>query len=100
MATYRDDFYRLPALYDLEYAQHTEDLAFYGELAQKAGRVLELGAGTGRVTQAMVNAGATVGTRRRITLVNVLATIAAIITSHALASVRGPQRHVSARRAV
>ena len=60
MATYRDDFYRLPALYDLEYAQHTEDLAFYGELAQKTGRVLELGAGTGRVTQAMVNAGATV----------------------------------------
>lgn len=60
MATYRDDFYRLPALYDLEYAKHTEDLAFYGELAKKAERVLELGAGTGRVTQAMVDAGATV----------------------------------------
>lgn len=60
MATYRDDFYRLPALYDLEYAQHTEDLAFYAALARQAGRVLELGAGTGRVTQAMVDAGASV----------------------------------------
>ncbi|MED5373944.1 MAG: class I SAM-dependent methyltransferase [Myxococcota bacterium] len=58
MSSYRDDFYRQPELYDLEYAALDEDLSFYAALARSAGRVLELGAGTGRVTEAMLSAGA------------------------------------------
>lgn len=46
-------------LYDLEYEEHTEDIAFYVDRARVArGRVLELGCGTGRLTLPMARAGA------------------------------------------
>jgi SAM-dependent methyltransferase len=60
MDPYRDDFYQVPELYELEYADYLDDLEFYGRLARRAGRVIELGAGTGRVTQAMAERGAEV----------------------------------------
>ena len=50
--------YERPRYYDHAYKRHTQDLAFYVELARKArGPVLELGAGTGRVTLALARAG-------------------------------------------
>jgi SAM-dependent methyltransferase len=56
-----DDPYRDPALYDLEYGDHDEDIAYYIQLARAArGPVLELGCGTGRLTVPMLKAGATV----------------------------------------
>lgn len=56
-----DDPYGVAALYDLEYAYHREDIAWYTGLARAAqGRVLELGCGTGRLTLPMAHAGATV----------------------------------------
>lgn len=57
---YRDDFYRRAELYDLEYQDLTEDLEHYRRLARAAGRVLELGAGSGRVTVPMAETGASV----------------------------------------
>lgn len=53
-----DDPYDLPDLYDLEYRDHTEDLAWYGALAARVGGpVLELACGTGRLTLALARAG-------------------------------------------
>ena len=50
--------YQRPRYYDHAYRSHTRDLAFYVELARSArGPVLELGAGTGRVTLALLRAG-------------------------------------------
>ena len=47
----RSDLYDDPALYALQYRSYREDLAFYRGLAlDRPGRVLELGAGAGRVT--------------------------------------------------
>lgn len=48
-----DDHYEDTDLYDFEYADRTEDVRFYRRLArERAGRgtILELGAGTGRIT--------------------------------------------------
>jgi len=56
-----DDLYRDPGLYDLEYADHVEDVVHYSRLAAQArGPVLELGCGTGRLTLPMARAGARV----------------------------------------
>ena len=53
-----DDPYRDPALYDLEYADMHEDVAFYVAMAwQCMGDVLELGCGTGRLTLPMARTG-------------------------------------------
>jgi SAM-dependent methyltransferase len=52
------DPYADAALYDLEYADHDEDLAWYVDRARTAGgRVLELGCGTGRLTVPIARAG-------------------------------------------
>lgn len=55
----RDDPYaQLPALYDLEHADVTEDIDLYLRLAEVVGDpILELGAGTGRVVIPMAGAG-------------------------------------------
>src|SRR5699024_9690389 len=46
------------ALYDLQYAAYRDDIPFYTRLAHdQGGTVLELGAGTGRVTEALLAAG-------------------------------------------
>jgi SAM-dependent methyltransferase len=54
-------------LYDLEYADHTEDIAYYVDRARTsstaigiAPRVLELGCGTGRLTLPIARAGVTI----------------------------------------
>ncbi|WP_027481821.1 class I SAM-dependent methyltransferase [Deinococcus pimensis] len=53
-----DDF---AELYDRQYALYRDDLAFYGDLAAHAdGPVLEIGAGSGRVTAFMARRGARV----------------------------------------
>jgi SAM-dependent methyltransferase len=53
--------YERPRYYDHAYRTHTRDVAFYAELARACrGPVLELGAGTGRVTLGMLRAGAQV----------------------------------------
>lgn len=45
-------------LYDLQYASYRDDFAFYRTLAaDQGGAVLELGAGTGRLTEALAGAG-------------------------------------------
>ena len=49
-----------PALYDATYRRRTHDVAYYQGLAGTAGRVLELGAGSGRITWPMARAGAQV----------------------------------------
>ncbi|CAN5809364.1 class I SAM-dependent methyltransferase [soil metagenome] len=55
--------YNAPDLYDAQYAHYRDDLAFYTRLADDYGgsgienQVLELGAGTGRVTAALARAG-------------------------------------------
>lgn len=47
-----------PDLYDLQYAAYRDDIPFYLRLADElGGPVLELGAGTGRVTAALARAG-------------------------------------------
>ena len=46
------------ALYDLQYAAYRDDVPFYTRLAfDQGGSVLELGAGTGRLTEALLAAG-------------------------------------------
>jgi len=53
--------YERPRYYDHAYRAHTSDIAFYVELARHSrGPILELGAGTGRITRALLRAGATV----------------------------------------
>ena len=53
-----DDPYADGRLYDLEYAHHREDIAWYVLRARRAGGpVLELGCGTGRLTLPMGRAG-------------------------------------------
>lgn len=55
------DPYDDAALYDLEYADHTEDIAHYVDRARTAGgRVLELGCGSGRLTVPIARAGVSV----------------------------------------
>lgn len=50
--------YERPLYYDHAYKRHNQDLAFYVALARRArGPVLELGAGTGRVSLALARAG-------------------------------------------
>ena len=57
----KDDPYADPALYDLEYADHTEDITYYQRLAGELdGPLLELGCGTGRLTLPMARIGAEV----------------------------------------
>jgi ubiquinone/menaquinone biosynthesis C-methylase UbiE len=54
------DHYVDPALYDFEYRHHVADIAWYRELAQAWALdrdILELGAGTGRVTLALADDG-------------------------------------------
>jgi SAM-dependent methyltransferase len=54
----KDNPYADPALYDLEYAGHTEDIEYYRGIAQRSrGPVLELGCGTGRLTLPIARAG-------------------------------------------
>lgn len=53
------DLYRLPELYDAQYARYRDDVPFYRRLVDDhGGPVLELGAGTGRVTEALARSGA------------------------------------------
>jgi SAM-dependent methyltransferase len=50
--------YERPRYYDHAYRAHKADVAFYTELARESrGPVLELGAGTGRITLALARAG-------------------------------------------
>jgi SAM-dependent methyltransferase len=52
------DYSPLAALYDLQYRHYGDDLEFYLRLAEDyGGPVLELGAGTGRVTRAIARKG-------------------------------------------
>ena len=55
------EHYADAALYDYEYRRRRADVAFYKELARRrlgdAGRILELGAGTGRLTIPLARAG-------------------------------------------
>lgn len=54
------DHYVDPALYDFEYRHHVADVAWYREIANtwaRGGDVLELGAGTGRITLALADDG-------------------------------------------
>jgi len=56
-----ESFYEHPALYDLEYFDALrEDVPHYVRLAAAAGRVLEMGCGTGRLTLPMARSGASV----------------------------------------
>jgi SAM-dependent methyltransferase len=55
-----NDLYATPDLYDLLSDGVAGDVAYFSKLAAKAGRVLELAAGTGRVTIPMARAGAKV----------------------------------------
>jgi SAM-dependent methyltransferase len=55
------EHYQDPRLYDFDYRRRREDVRFYERLARDApGPVLELGCGSGRVTAALVRAGARV----------------------------------------
>jgi len=58
---YEDDIYDLSLLYEEQHADFTEDLAFHEQLAREAaGRVLELGVGSGRVALHCASRGFTV----------------------------------------
>jgi SAM-dependent methyltransferase len=53
--------YERPRYYDHAFRQHRADVAFYTALAARSsGPILELGAGTGRITLPLLRAGATV----------------------------------------
>lgn len=55
-----DDHYQDAALYDFEYADRTNDIRWYRKLANKRagdGPILELGAGTGRITKPLAKDG-------------------------------------------
>lgn len=53
-----DDAYSEPVLYDLEYADHTEDIHYYVKMGTRApGAVLELACGNGRITLPLARAG-------------------------------------------
>lgn len=54
------DLYAAPGVYDLLFDDRTDDVRFYAGLARSAVRVLEYGAGTGRVTVPLARAGAAV----------------------------------------
>ena len=55
---YPEDPYREPVLYDLEYGDLTEDIAWYVALARRhRGPVLELACGNGRITVPIARAG-------------------------------------------
>src|SRR5262249_18284304 len=62
-ATMDEAIYRRPRDYDLEHEDDGEDVAFYIELAKRLRprRVLELGAGSGRVTPPLAELGARAG---------------------------------------
>lgn len=52
------DLYSNADIYDLQYESYRDDVPFYVRLAtDEAGPVLELGSGTGRLTEALLNAG-------------------------------------------
>ena len=56
--THDPSIYDYPELYDAQYAHYRDDLGFYTRLAEDyGGPVLELGAGSGRVTLALARAG-------------------------------------------
>lgn len=56
-----DDPYSIPELYDLEYRDHREDMAFYiSQARRQGGPVLELGCGTGRLSLALARSGVSV----------------------------------------
>ena len=60
-AMYRDDLYRDPGLYDLEYQGQADDVAWYRKLAARhRGPILELGCGNGRITLPLARDGHTV----------------------------------------
>jgi SAM-dependent methyltransferase len=70
----QNDLYTAPDLYDLMAGGVDGDVAYFSKLAAKAGRVLELAAGTGRVTIPMARVGAKVtGLELRQTMLNVAA---------------------------
>ena len=54
------DYTPFADLYDRQYALYRDDLHFYADLARGAGSVLELGAGSGRVTLCLARTGARV----------------------------------------
>lgn len=54
----KDDLYRDPSLYDLEYAHQVVDAAYYARIAALSeGPVLELGCGNGRITLPIARTG-------------------------------------------
>lgn len=54
----KDDLYRDPSLYDLEYAHQVVDAAYYARIsAASGGPVLELGCGNGRITLPIARTG-------------------------------------------
>lgn len=88
-----DDLYRDPRLYDLEYADHVEDVVHYSKLAAQAqGPVLELGCGTGRLTLPIARAGA------RITAIDSAPTMLAGLHARLGDESLDVQRRVSVRR--
>jgi SAM-dependent methyltransferase len=54
------DLYEAPMVYDLLFDDRVDDVRFYAGLARGHARVLEYGAGTGRITVPMARAGASV----------------------------------------
>ncbi|MBL8600676.1 MAG: class I SAM-dependent methyltransferase [Myxococcales bacterium] len=52
--------YDAPGLYDMLFSERFQDVAWYRGLAQGAASVLELGAGTGRITLPLLDAGCAV----------------------------------------
>jgi len=54
------DLYEAPMVYDILFDDRVDDVRFYAGLARGHARVLEYGAGTGRITVPMARAGASV----------------------------------------
>jgi SAM-dependent methyltransferase len=67
-----DDLYRDPTLYDLEYGDKVDDIAYYVEMARRSGGpVLELGCGNGRLLLPLAEAGLQVtGVDRNATMLD------------------------------